>query len=68
MLTGGRGRKFKLPALMELYKHLFNEKFESAHNASADVEATALCLFKLLKEKKIHPRSLINNNDTERMT
>jgi len=63
MLTGGRGRKFKLPTLMELYKHLFNEKFESAHNASADVEATALCLFKLLKEKKIHPSSLVNNNE-----
>ena len=51
MLTGGRGRKFKLPTLMELYKHLFNQEFDSAHNASADVEATALCLFKLLKEK-----------------
>ena len=63
MLTGGRGRKFKLPTLMELYKHLFNEKFESAHNASADVEATALCLFKLLKEKKIHPSSLLKNNE-----
>ena len=63
MLTGGRGRKFKLPTLMELYKHLFNQKFESAHNASADVEATALCLFKLLKEKKIHPSSLVNNNE-----
>ena len=58
MLTGGRGRKYKLPTLMELYSHLFNEKFESAHNASADVEATALCLFKLLKEQKIHPVSI----------
>jgi DNA polymerase-3 subunit alpha len=48
---------------MELYTHLFNEKFESAHNASADVEATALCLFKLLKEQKIHPNSLSNHID-----
>ena len=63
MLKGGRGRKFKLPTLQELYNHLFNEKFESAHNASADVEATALCLFKLLKNKKIHPASLSENDD-----
>ena len=63
MLTGGRGRKFKLPTLMELYKHLFNQEFDSAHNASADVEATALCLFKLLKEKKIHPNSLSDKNE-----
>jgi DNA polymerase-3 subunit alpha len=48
---------------MELYTHLFNEKFDSAHNASADVEATALCLFKLLKEQKIHPNSLSNHID-----
>jgi len=63
MLKGGRGRKFKLPTLQELYNHLFNEKFESAHNASADVEATALCLFQLLKNKKIHPASLSENDD-----
>ena len=63
MLKGGRGRRFKLPTLIELYSHLFNQKFESAHNASADVEATALCLFKLLKDKKIHPASLSDNED-----
>ncbi|MDA8630026.1 DNA polymerase III subunit alpha [Flavobacteriaceae bacterium] len=63
MLKGGRGRKFKLPTLMELYTHLFNKKFESAHNASADVEATALCLFKLLKDQKIHPNSLSTHID-----
>ena len=63
MLKGGRGRRFKLPTLIELYSHLFNQEFESAHNASADVEATALCLFKLLKDKKIHPASLSDNED-----
>jgi len=63
MLKGGRGRRFKLPTLMELYSHLFNQKFQLAHNASADVEATALCLFKLLKDKKIHPASLSDNED-----
>ena len=63
MLKGGRGRRFKLPTLIELYSHLFNQKFDSAHNASADVEATALSLFKLLKDKKIHPSSLSDNED-----
>ena len=57
-LSGGRGRKHKLPTLTELHINLFGKEFESAHNASADVEATAMCLFKLLKEGKIHPDSL----------
>ena len=63
MLVGGRGRKYKLPTLMELYNHLFEDKFDLAHNASADVEATVMCLFKLLKEQKIHPNSLTNEID-----
>ena len=39
-IPGGRGGKFKLPKLIELHKFLFNETFEEAHNATADVEAT----------------------------
>ena len=42
MLKGGRGRKFKLPTLMESYTHLVNEKCESANKDSADVRATAV--------------------------
>ena len=42
-LPGGRGGKFKPPKLMELYEFLFEEQFPEAHNASADVEATARC-------------------------
>ena len=63
LLPGGRGRKFKLPTLIELYQHLFKEKFDSAHNASADVEATALCLFKLLKDRSINPNSLLEKEE-----
>ena len=48
-IPGGRGGKFKLPTLTELYTHLFNERFQEAHNASADVEATARCFFELLR-------------------
>lgn len=48
-LPGGRGGKFKLPTLSELHQHLFGTPFEEAHNASADVEATARCFFELVR-------------------
>ena len=60
-LPGGRGGKFKLPTLTELYFHLFNENFEEAHNASADVEATTRCFLELLRTKQINPSSLEGN-------
>ena len=34
-LPGGRGGKFKLPTLNELYRHVFGEHFKEAHNATA---------------------------------
>lgn len=49
-LPGGRGGKFKLPTLTELHQHLFNQTFQEAHNATADVEATARCFFELLRQ------------------
>ncbi len=48
-LPGGRGGKFKLPTLSELHQHLFQKRFSEAHNASADVEATARCFFELVR-------------------
>lgn len=57
-LPGGRGGKFKPPKLMELYESLFEEQFMKAHNAAADVEATARCFFELLRKKIISPESL----------
>lgn len=48
-LAGGRGGKFKLPTLTELYRYLFQESFIEAHNATADVEATTRCFFELLR-------------------
>ena len=50
-LPGGRGGKFKLPTLTELHAHLFGEPFNEAHNASADVEATARCFLELVRTK-----------------
>jgi DNA polymerase-3 subunit alpha len=46
-LPGGKGGKFKWPNLAELYTKLFNEGFGGAHNAAADVAATARCFLEL---------------------
>jgi DNA polymerase-3 subunit alpha len=48
-LPGGRYGKFKLPTLTELHEFLFKKSFGEAHNATADVEATARCFFELLR-------------------
>ncbi|MGA1029525.1 MAG: exonuclease domain-containing protein, partial [Flavobacteriaceae bacterium] len=48
-LPGGRGGKFKLPTLSELYLFLFRSAFAEAHNATADVEATARVFLELLR-------------------
>ena len=48
-LPGGRGGKFKWPTLSELHRKLFDVGFDEAHNASADVQATARCFFELIR-------------------
>lgn len=45
----GRGFSFKPPRLNELYKHLFGDFFEGAHNAMVDVESTAAAFGELVK-------------------
>jgi len=57
-LPGGRGGRFKLPTLTELHEFLFNEKFEEAHNATADVEATTRCFFELIRRRIYTPEEL----------
>lgn len=42
-------RGFKVPKLSELHQVLFGEGFDNAHNAMADVEATARCFWELKK-------------------
>ena len=49
-LPGGRGGKYKYPTLIEIYSILFMEKFNEAHNASADVEATSRVFFELVRK------------------
>jgi DNA polymerase-3 subunit alpha len=51
-IPGGRYGKFKLPTLTELHEFLFNQPFAEAHNASADVEATARCFFELIRNEE----------------
>ena len=48
-IPGGRSGKFKFPTLIELHDFLFRDSFEHAHNASADVEATARSFFELIR-------------------
>ena len=45
----GRGNAFKIPKLSELHFKLFAKEFEEAHNASADVEASARCFWELVR-------------------
>ncbi len=48
-IPGGRGGKYKWPKLAELHRKLFGEDFDAAHNASADVQATARCFLELIR-------------------
>ena len=52
-LPGGRGGKYKLPTLTELYEFLFHSSFSEAHNASADVEATTRAFLELVRKNII---------------
>ena len=61
-LPGGRGGKFKLPTLSELYLFLFQSAFAEAHNATADVEATARVFLELLRTQKLHPKAFEKNS------
>lgn len=62
-LPGGRGGKFKLPTLNELYHHVFGENFEEAHNATADVAATARVFLELIRVEKLNLTSLSDGAD-----
>lgn len=48
-LPGGRYGRFKSPKLGELHEVLFKKTFEEAHNAAADVNATARCFLELVR-------------------
>ena len=66
-LPGGRGGKFKLPTLGELYHFLFQNSFEEAHNATADVEATSRAFLELMRQEKLHPEATGYAEDTNEL-
>jgi hypothetical protein len=43
------GGRFKPPKLEELYEKLYGNKFDEAHNAAADVNATARAFFEMVR-------------------
>ena len=49
-LPKARGKGYKWPKLEELYRFLFNEDFDGAHDAMADTRATARCYYKLTED------------------
>ena len=57
-IKGGRGGGYKWPSLTELHTKLFGEAFSEAHNASADVEATARCFLELIRLEVIPSNSV----------
>ena len=62
-LPGGRGGKYKLPTLIELHEFLFDASFKEAHNATADVEATARCFLELIRIKRFNEAQLGVTNE-----
>lgn len=44
---------YKYPKLQELYKKLFGNEFDDAHNAMSDIEATEKCFWELRSRKMI---------------
>lgn len=46
----GRGSRFKSPKLGELFEKLYGYQFEEAHNAAADVNATAQVFFEMARK------------------
>ena len=62
-LPGGKGGKFKMPKLGELYRYLFGLDFVEAHNATADVEATARIFLELIRQGHFTPEELWEEPD-----
>ena len=67
-LPGGRGGKFKLPTLSELYFFLFQDSFEEVHNATADVEATARVFIELIRQDKFTQTELLQSRQEVKNT
>jgi DNA polymerase-3 subunit epsilon len=63
-LPGGP-RGYKWPTLEQLYRKLFRESFDSAHNAVADLNACAKCFFELKRKGIISGDELLDTDEDE---
>ncbi len=54
----------KWPKLSELHRTLFNEDFAEAHNAAADINATARCFWELGRRGVIPVKAKTGSSDT----
>lgn len=57
-LGGGKSGRFKAPKLEEIYEKLYGHKFDEAHNAAADVNATAQVFFELVRVGVVNAQNL----------
>ncbi|MGM5631141.1 DNA polymerase III subunit alpha [Apibacter raozihei] len=57
-IPGGPGGGFKYPKLSELYERLFGYGFDEAHNAAADVNATAQAFWELVRLRQVSAKKL----------
>lgn len=57
-------QQYKWPKLEELYWRLFGKNFDGAHSAHGDVDATAQCVFELIKLGHI---SLVTQEDAAKV-
>lgn len=62
-IPGGSHGGFRFPKLLNIYKLLFGNEFDSAHNASADVDATARVFLELIRIGVLD-KSVIPENDS----
>ncbi|WP_027377324.1 DNA polymerase III subunit alpha [Kaistella palustris] len=63
-LGGGKNGRFKSPKLTELYEKLYSEQFDEAHNAAADVNATAQIFFEM-KRRGLIPVEKLRISEAE---
>ncbi|MGV4412759.1 DNA polymerase III subunit alpha [Chryseobacterium sp. T1] len=62
-LGGGRNGRYKSPKLGELYEKLYGFSFDEAHNAAADVNATAQVFFEMMRIGLIPSEDLKTTDD-----
>jgi DNA polymerase-3 subunit epsilon len=57
---------YKWPKLEELHQFLFKHNFEGAHDALADIQATAKCFWELVRNNSIQFESLSSMNENKK--